>query len=86
VACQALPEPPLELIERWQGYLTKSRDVCNCCARYTDEELERNWQEYWGNIPPLDEEYEIQRLVHLVEDLEWPIGGSGWLASELADL
>jgi hypothetical protein len=23
---QALPDPPLELIERWQGYLTKSQD------------------------------------------------------------
>jgi hypothetical protein len=43
---QVLSDPPLELIERWKGYLSKSRDIClrlklKTC---TDEELERNWQ------------------------------------------
>ncbi|KAF7328941.1 hypothetical protein MVEN_02524000 [Mycena venus] len=46
---KALPDPPLELIDQWQGYLTKSRDrfsqgKVQCRFNNNDEKLESNWQ------------------------------------------
>ncbi|KAJ7827666.1 hypothetical protein B0H14DRAFT_3720397 [Mycena olivaceomarginata] len=37
-----LPEPPLDLIERWQGYLIKSQDTCQ---HYWWNPYEKRWQE-----------------------------------------
>jgi hypothetical protein len=40
--CQKHPNPPLELIERWQGYLTKSEEICT--HDYCRYPYEKRWQ------------------------------------------
>jgi hypothetical protein len=77
---QAHPEPPLELIERWQGYLNESREKCKRFDKYgwdeknTDAYFEEIWQrdsrEMMSTNQPwqeLDEEELIQCLECVVE-------------------
>jgi hypothetical protein len=42
--CQRLPDPPLELIERWQSYLRQSRDIYLQEQARPLSELEKMWQ------------------------------------------
>ncbi|KAF7352236.1 NACHT domain-containing protein [Mycena venus] len=71
---KALPNPSLEVIERWQSYLAKSRDVCGCCAECTDDELESRWQEDSVDIArfnepptPFDEEEVVRCWIRFIE-------------------
>jgi hypothetical protein len=66
--CQALPDSPSKLIERWQSYLTHSLGIFEGWESYTAAELERKWQkaevmlDFNGDhsSPPIDEE-EVSR-------------------------
>jgi len=71
-----LPNRPLELIERWQSYLTKSQDICKC------KPLLQCWDTHEGrwkkqakgridfNKPPLpfDEEEVVRDWANAVEN------------------
>ncbi|KAJ7890838.1 hypothetical protein B0H13DRAFT_875440 [Mycena leptocephala] len=72
---QAHPEPPLELIARWQSYLNKSRDVCGRFGKHgwekknTDTDFETTWHEASVVVNKLfDEEALIRCLEHIVEE------------------
>lgn len=78
--CQAHPEPPLELIERWQGYLNESRQKYKHLGNHrwdeakTDVYFEKIWQRnspMGFNITPQgsDEEDSIRRLERTVETM-----------------
>ncbi|KAJ7857646.1 hypothetical protein B0H14DRAFT_2578233 [Mycena olivaceomarginata] len=41
------PDPPLDLIERWQSYLTKSEDICT--HRLWNNPYEKRWQNRVAN-------------------------------------
>jgi hypothetical protein len=68
---QALPDPPLALVERWEGYLTKSRNQCSRFGSDTDDELESKWLEYTGHFSkPFEEEEVIQSWERAVENMK----------------
>jgi hypothetical protein len=72
---QAHPQPPLELIARWQQYLNKSREKCERFGKRgwhkkkTDADFETTWQETSVILDkPFDEEQLIRRLERIVQE------------------
>jgi hypothetical protein len=74
--CQANPEPPFELIERWQGYLNKSRNICTGSGKPgwnkkdSDADFETTWQEASADLnKPIDEAESIRYWERIIEKM-----------------
>ncbi|KAJ7891065.1 hypothetical protein B0H13DRAFT_2039553 [Mycena leptocephala] len=81
---QALPDPPLKVIVRWQSFLSKSRDRCKFSGKDTDDDLERRWQKVSEpmvdfNKPTMLSEFKEEEVIRYVERIvekkSWMDGG-----------
>ncbi|KAJ7857651.1 hypothetical protein B0H14DRAFT_686540 [Mycena olivaceomarginata] len=79
------PDPPLDLIERWQSYLTKSKDICK---HRWDYPYEKRWRNRVANgldfnkpPSPFDEEKFVQDWEDVLEntDLSQDYNNIGWI-------
>ncbi|KAF8166811.1 hypothetical protein K438DRAFT_1984085 [Mycena galopus ATCC 62051] len=66
---QSLPDPPLELIDRWQGYLSKS--LCEDHADIEKDEscFERHWQMNSEWMVLLNDSPEQEHMIQYWESL-----------------